>query len=146
MGSSFRFLDEIALADMAFEAVADSPVELFESATQALIESLADPLTIEQSWHHSIDRQAEDISSLLFDWLEEIVYLKDAHGVVFHRAALMLEHQQTQPTWHLYGHLFGAPVDAATQKLRSDVKGVTKHLYDVGEHPEGWRARVVLDV
>ena len=39
-----------------------------------------------------------------------------------------------------------APVDPGTQELRSDVKGVTKHLYEVSEGSGAWRARVVLDV
>jgi SHS2 domain-containing protein len=30
--------------------------------------------------------------------------------------------------------------------LRSDVKAVTKHLYDVHEHKGQWIARVVLDI
>ncbi len=112
----------------------------------ALIESLADPLTIEQSWHHPIDRHADDVSSLLFDWLEEMVYLKDAHGVVFHHASLILDRHPAQAIWHLHGRLVGAPVDPGTQELRSDVKGVTKHLYEVSECSGEWRARVVLDV
>jgi SHS2 domain-containing protein len=146
MGAAFTFLDDIALADMAFEATADSPVELFESATSALIESLANPLSIGQSWHHLIDRQAGDVSSLLFDWLEEMVYLKDAHGVVFHHASFILDRHPAQTIWHLRGQLTGAPVDPGTQELRSDVKGVTKHLYEVSECSGTWRARVVLDV
>ena len=146
MGATFTFLDDIALADLAFEATADSPTELFDGATSALIESLADPLTIGRSWHHPIDRHAADLSSLLFDWLEEMVYLKDAHGVVFHHASITLDRHPTQTTWHLHGQLVGAPVDPGRQTLRSDVKGVTKHLYEVGEYPGGWRARVVLDV
>lgn len=146
MGGMFTFLDDIALADMAFEATADSPLDLFESATSALIESLADPLTIGQSWHYPVDRHADDISSLLFDWLEEMVYLKDAHGVVFHHASLVLDRDPRHTIWRLHGQLVGAPVDAETQKLRADVKGVTKHLYEVAASSGVWRARVVLDV
>ncbi|MET0515326.1 MAG: archease [Nitrospiraceae bacterium] len=146
MGARFTFLDDIALADMAFEATGDSPVELLESATSALIESLANPHTIEQSWHHPIDRHAHEVSSLLFDWLEEMVYLKDAHGVVFHHASLILDRRPPQGIWHLHGELVGAPVHPGTQELRSDVKGVTKHLYEVSECCGAWRARVVLDV
>ena len=128
MPGSFRFLDDIALADMAFDAEGESLPALFEAATQALIESLADPVTIAETWRHSVDMEEADIETLLFEWLGRLVYLKDAQGVVFH------------------AELTGAPVDPATQDLRSDVKGVTKHLYAVTLEGISWKARVVLDV
>ena len=140
------FLDDIALADMAFEAVADSPVELLTAATGALIESLADPATVGRTWEHRVDRRADDLSSLLFEWLEELVYLKDAHGVVFHEAMLALDRQPADCGWRLHGRVYGAPVDPNRQELRSDVKGVTKHLYEVRQEDTRWTMRVVLDV
>jgi SHS2 domain-containing protein len=42
--------------------------------------------------------------------------------------------------------LVGAPVDRRIQELHNDVKGITKHLYEVKQHGEQWTARVVLDV
>ena len=140
------FLDDIALADMAFEAVADSAAELFTAVTGAMIESLADPATVGRTWEHEVDRQADDLSALLFDWLEEMVYLKDAQGVVFREATLVLTRQSAESGWRLHGRLYGELVDPGRQALRSDVKGVTKHLYAVTQEGTRWKARVVLDV
>jgi hypothetical protein len=94
MPGSFRFLDDIALADMAFDAEGESLPALFEAATQALIESLADPVTIAETWRHSVDMEEADIETLLFEWLGRLVYLKDAQGVVFHRATLSLNQNE----------------------------------------------------
>ena len=146
MAYRFYFLDDIALADLAFDTTADSPGELVEGATRALIETMADPLTVGRAWYYEIDHYGDDLSTLLFDWLEEMVYLKDAHGVVFHDVSLHLDQPALDAGWHLHGHLVGAPVDPSRQDLRSDVKGVTKHLYIVTQTNTGWRARVVLDV
>lgn len=146
MPGSFRFLDDIALADMAFDATGESLPALFEAATRALIESLADPATVAETWEHTVDMEEPDIETLLFEWLGRLVYLKDAHGVVFHRATLSLNQDDATTAWRLHAELTGAPVDPATQDLRSDVKGVTKHLYAVTREGTGWRARVVLDV
>ena len=90
MASSFRFLEDIALADIAFEAEGDSPEDLFRGATQALIETMADPLTVSNSWTRHITKTDEELEALLFDWLSEMVYWKDAAGVVFHEAPLTL--------------------------------------------------------
>lgn len=146
MSGRFRFLDDIALADMAFDAEGDSLPALFDAATTALMESLADPGTVAQTWRHSLDLAEPDISTLLFEWLERLVYLKDAEGVVFHQATLSLDQKDGPTGWRLHAELIGAPVDQATQELRSDVKGVTKHLYAVRQEGNIWKARVVLDV
>lgn len=146
MAGSFRFLDDVALADMAFEAEGDSLPELFDAATQALIESLADPATVGRTRRQTIDLEEADLAVLLFEWLGRLVYLKDAQGMVFHRINLALEQRPERSLWHLHAEVIGAPVDPATQDLRSDVKGVTKHLYAVTQVGTTWRARVVLDV
>ena len=144
MAYTFHFLDEIATADLAFEAVGDSLQALFQGATQALIETLADPETVGSTWQQVITRTALDPAELLFDWLSDLVYWKDAAGVVFHDAELTVAHDGQN--WHLSAILHGAPVDHRTQNLRNDVKGITKHLYDVKQEGVQWRARVVVDV
>jgi SHS2 domain-containing protein len=146
MSGRFRFLDDIALADMAFEASGDSLTDLFDAATLALLESLADSTSVAQTWRQVIDLEEPDIPSLLFEWLERLVYLKDAHGVVFHLVSLAVTPSPNQSAWRLHADVIGAPVDPSEQELRSDVKGVTKHLYAVTQDGAGWRARVVLDV
>jgi SHS2 domain-containing protein len=85
-----------------------------------------------------------DPSALLFDWLSEVVYWKDAAGVVFREAPLTLT--QENDAWLLRARLIGAPVDQETQELHADVKGVTKHLYELKQTSDRWQARVVLDV
>ncbi|MBI3604053.1 MAG: archease [Nitrospirae bacterium] len=146
----FTFLEDIVLADAAFEATGDSPSELFESAAQAVIETLVDPRTVASTWHRIIERQDDDLASLLFDWLSDIVYLKDAEGVVFRTAEAVVSQDTASGIWRLRGALAGAPIDAGRHSLRADVKAVTKHLYEVsrGERSgkETWLARVVLDI
>jgi SHS2 domain-containing protein len=144
MSRSFRFLDDVATADLAFEASGDSLEEVFHAATDALMDAMADPRSVGATWSKTIQREDEDPAALLFDWLSDVVYWKDASGVVFSRAELAL--QPRKGGWHLTAILTGEPVNYATQQLRADVKGVTKHLYRVQEEKGHWTACVVLDV
>lgn len=144
MSYSFRFLEDIALADIAFEVKGDSIEELFRGASEALLETLADPRSVAASWTRQILKTDEDVADLLFEWLSEIVYWKDAAGVVFHEAPLTLT--CVKGKWVLHGNLVGAPVDRLSQELHNDVKGITKHLYRVEQEGAIWKARVVLDV
>jgi SHS2 domain-containing protein len=144
MAWTFRFLEDIALADIAFEAEGESVEEVFRGATQALLESMANPATVSGEWERAIERTDVDQSALLFDWLSEVVYWKDAAGVVFQEAPLTLT--QEGDVWLLRARLIGAPVDQQTQELHADVKGVTKHLYGLKQTGGCWKVRVVLDV
>ena len=144
MAWTFRFLEEIALADLAFEAEGESVEEVFRGATQAILESMANPATVSGEWERTIERTDVDPSALLFDWLSEVVYWKDAAGVVFQEAPLTLT--QEGDAWLLRARLIGAPVDQQTQELHADVKGVTKHLYELKQTGNCWTVRVVLDV
>ena len=144
MAWTFRFLEEIALADIAFEAEGESVEEVFRGATQALLESLANSVTVSGGWERAIERTDVDLSALLFDWLSEVVYWKDAAGVVFREAPLSLVREGD--VWLLRARLIGALVDQQTQELHADVKAITKHLYELKQTGGRWKARVVLDV
>jgi SHS2 domain-containing protein len=144
MAWTFRFLEDIALADIAFEAEGESVEEVFRGATQALLESMANPTTVSEGWERTIERNDVDPSVLLFDWLSEVVYWKDAAGVVYRAAPLTLTREGD--VWLLRARLIGAPVDQQTQELHADVKGVTKHLYRLSQDTGRWKALVVLDI
>jgi SHS2 domain-containing protein len=141
---TFRFLENIAMADTAFEAEGESVEEVFRGATQALLESMANPATVSGGWERTIERTDVDPSTLLFDWLSEVVYWKDAAGVVFREAPLTLTREGD--FWLLRARLIGAPVDLQTQELHADVKGVTKHRYELKQTGSCWKVNVVLDV
>jgi len=144
MTYTYRVLEDIAIADVAFEVEGDSVEDLFRGATEALIEAMANPATVEGTWERIIRRMDTDASTLLFDWLSDLVYWKDAAGVVYREVQLRLSRRLDE--WELQARLSGAPVDPSTQELRADVKGVTKHLYGLTEAGGRWRVRVVLDV
>ena len=84
------------------------------------------------------------LDELLVEWLSEIVYWKDAAGVVFRDAPLKLTRENGK--WKVEATLIGAPVDHSVQTLRNDVKGITRHLYKLEQQGPRWKARVVVDV
>lgn len=144
MPASFQFLEDVALADLAFDAEGDSIQELFEAASSAVMEAMADPATVGAIWERRMEHADDDLAALLFEWLSDLVYWKDAAGVVFSRAEVSLIREGD--IWKLVGTLSGEPVNQTTQVLRDDVKGVTKHLYRLHQDHGRWYVRVVLDV
>jgi SHS2 domain-containing protein len=146
MTSSFRFLEDIALADSAFEARGHTPSELFAAAATAVVETMADPRTVAPALTRTVARHDRSLPELLFDWLADIVYLKDAEGLVFHDAACAVSREPAGGDWQLEGTLRGEPVDPSRHDLRADIKAVTKHRYEVRQDDGGWVATVVMDI
>jgi SHS2 domain-containing protein len=108
------------------------------------MEAMANPATVGCTWSQTVDREDADPAALLFDWLSDLPFWKDAAGVVFSNADLTLF--QGNGCWRLKAVLYGEPVNPSKQELRADVKGVTKHLYRLDCDRGRWTVRVVLDV
>ena len=146
MTSTFRFLEDIALADSAFEARGTTPSELFTASARAVIETLADPATVAPAVSKTITRRDRRLPDLLFDWLADLVFLKDAEGMVFHEAACAVAEDRVKGDWCLTGTVTGEPIDPRRHELRADVKAITKHRYDVRQDNGDWVATVVMDI
>ena len=146
VGKTYRFLEEIALADVGFVATGDSVSELFVAAASAVIEAMVNPVSVGTNWTREVRLSQEQVDDLLFDWLNTIVFLKDAEAVVFRDVHALVSYDSDANLWHLSATLIGDHIDANRQELRTDVKAVTKHLYEVKEKEGTWSAHVVVDV
>jgi SHS2 domain-containing protein len=145
MSEQFRFLDDVALADVAFEATGDTPSELFHAAALAIIDTMVNPATVTVHTTRLVEREEGSLEALLFEWLSAIVYWKDVEGMVYHEATVEVR-DLSHAHWRLHGLLQGEPIDTNRHDLRADVKAVTKHLYRVQHDHHRWTARVVLDI
>lgn len=143
MLKSFTFLPDIAIADVAFEAVAPSLNELFETAAQATFEVMVETKTIIPTITKKISLTASTLENLLYDFLSEIIFLKDTGSLVFSETKVSVTEGKT---FSLQATLKGASINADTQKLGNDVKAVTMHMFFIKKEKNGYRARVVLDI
>lgn len=146
MAKRFEFLDDVATADVAFIAYGHSLDAVFLAATEALIETLADPGTVRPTVSEILMIQQDSLEDLLVDWLNALVFLKDARGMVFSRVTLSVKRDPSAPGWRVDGRVQGALVDPQSQVLRGDVKAVTKHWFSLSQVGEEWVARVVMDL
>jgi len=139
----YRFLEEIAIADVAFEAEGQTLNELFEAAAFALTEVMVDLEGLLPIVERRIHLTAEDLETLFFRWLAELIYVKDSECLLFRRFEIRIQ-KEGQP--ELQATLWGDQIDYRKMSLKVDVKAVTYHLFTLEPTPKGWRARVVLDI
>jgi SHS2 domain-containing protein len=138
----YRFLEDVAIADSAFEAEAESVEELFQTCAQATFEVMANTKTIEHKYREDVELVGENLEELLFDWLAELIYLKDSKSMLFNKFEVKI---QKKDGYRLYASIWGEPADQKKHQVRVDVKAVTYHLLEVKKTGDKWTAKVVLD-
>jgi SHS2 domain-containing protein len=138
----FRFLEDVAIADAAFEAYGDTLEELFESCALATFEVMVETKGVEQKRKEVIEIKDLDLENLLFDFLSELIYLKDTQKIFFSKFDLNITKNKG---YLLAGTLWGDNIDYSKQEIRQDVKAVTYHLLEVKKVEDEWKALVILD-
>jgi SHS2 domain-containing protein len=142
---AYRYIDEIAIADVAFQATGETLEELFISAGDATTNVMvADLSAIRNREELTIDLSHTEIDLLLFDFLNELVYLKDARQLLLRAKDMMIERKGSE--YKLTAALYGELLDPERHPLLVDVKAVTLHRFQVIKTGNGWEATVILDI
>lgn len=141
----YRYRGDIAHADVAFDAWAKTLEGLFQDAAQATVQVMAENLDgIRRTQTVEVTLTQENEEMLLFDFLNELIFYKDARRLLLLPAELTILRKESGV--ELRGTLQGEEINPARHELSTDVKAVTMLRYLVEETEEGWRATVVLDV
>lgn len=138
----FKFLEHTA--DIMFEAYGKSLDELFENAAMAVSESMIKTKDVKPKTAKLVKLQNVKIEMLLFDFLSELLYLKDAEQLVF--SAFKVKIEEAKGKFSLQAELKGDKLNMKTQEFRNDVKAITLHLFEVKKEKAGWTARVIVDI
>jgi SHS2 domain-containing protein len=139
----YRFLEDIATGDAAFEAEGRTLEELFVEAAVATFEVMVDTKGVEPRITREVELKNEAVDGLLFDWLSELVYLKDAEAVLFSKFNVNIKKNDA---YELNARVSGENINQQKHILRSDVKAVTYHMFEVKKTEENWTARIILDI
>jgi SHS2 domain-containing protein len=142
----YQYLDDIATADVAFEARGKTMEDMFISAAEASMNVMVDDLSaIEKIERRRICLWAEDVDMLLFDFIQELIYFKDAEQLLLRVSQIFIE--QENGGLRLQADLYGEVLDSVKHELNADVKAVTLHRFAVEQTPgKRWKATVILDI
>ena len=141
----YKFLEDIGTADIAFEATGRDLPELFTAAADATMNVMIDNLdAIESRETQQIELSNDSIEMLLFDFLQEFIYFKDARRLLLRPRKTQIDHKDEE--YFLKATAAGEQLDATRHQQRAVVKAVTFHGFSVMEHGRGWKARVLLDI
>ena len=141
----YEYLEEFGTADIAFDATGRDLPELFMAAADATMNVMIENLDgIEPRETLQIELSNDKLDMLLFDLLQELIFLKDAKRLLL-RVREVLIHKKDE-TFFLKAAAEGEPLDVERHHQRADVKAVTLHDFSVERTEGGWKARVLLDI
>ncbi|HYA55239.1 MAG TPA: archease [Nitrososphaerales archaeon] len=138
----YRFLPDVALADIAFEAESDSVNGLFETCALAITDIMVDPRTLRKTTERSLSLRSENLDRLLYDFMTELIVMKDVDSLLFGEFRVQVSQKGTS----LEAVAKGEEIDRGRHLLRNDVKAVTMHLFGVKHVGRTWSTTVVLDI
>ena len=141
----YHYREDLATADVAFEAWGATVEEMFTAAAHATMNVMVRELsTIAPRARKSLRVEEEALDLLLFQLLQELIFYKDAE-----RLLLLVESVRIQKSgerYDLVAEAAGEELNAERHELIVDVKAVTLHRFKVEQGPRGWEALVILDI
>ena len=173
---AYRYRDDIATADVAFEAWGETLEAMFIAAAEATMNVMvADLDTISPVLHRRLEVSADAIDMLLFALLQELIFYKDAEQLLlrvnnvqigcpdpgetstipekgWEATATLNPQPATLPIsnhdriLHLTADACGEMLNPDKHDLIVDIKAVTLHRFKVEQTARGWEALVILDI
>ena len=149
----YRELEDVSLADAAFEVMGKDLNEIFRDAALATFSEMFDIYSVKGTEIREVKLEADKPDDLLFKWLEQLIYLKDAEYLWFGRFDVSISKKGN--AYILDGTAYGEKITQDPKKMRTDVKAITRHKLKVEEFTfddvekkvrQGWRAVFVLDI
>ena len=122
----YEFFDHTA--DVLFEVEGKNLDELFEGAGLATEETQVDLNDIKQKVKKEISLEKDSVEMLLFDFLQELIFLKDAELLLFSKIKVSVSEGKI---FKIKAQLWGEKINPKKQELKVDVKAVTLHKFEV---------------
>ena len=140
---AYAFVDDVT-SDLSFVARGESLEGVFAACADALLAATVEaPRDVANRESCDVELSEPDVELLLLSFLNELVFLRDARGLLLRAGEL---HFQGGDEVRLSGELVGERIDPARHRLLAEVKAATAHGLRLEPQDGGFVARVTLDV
>jgi SHS2 domain-containing protein len=135
----FRTIEHTA--DIGIEVEADNLADLFAGAAEGMYSIIIAPGVVSPAVSRSITLEANDLEELMFEWLNELLYLLDAKELL-----LSIFEIARIERFHLEATVSGEKIDQGRHRLLGEIKAATYHQMTVERRDDSWFARIIFDV
>ncbi len=132
-------------ADAGFRAFGNDLEEAFGNAALALTELMTNTDKIEPKNEITISLEAENLEALLYDWLDNFLYLFDAKGFVGSRF-FVDSISKKEEEYRIEARIQGEEYDPEKHGQRTEVKAMTYHMMEIDQTGDEVILQVVVDI
>jgi len=141
--NGFEFVDGVT-SDLCFVARAETLEGLFAAAADALVSlTVRDPGSVRELEERPLALEEPDLELLMLGFLNELVFLRDAHELVLRPKRLRIHRGGSA---RLEARLVGERFFPERHQIAAEVKAATAHGLRVAGEAGKWEATVTLDV
>ena len=126
-------------ADMGLVAYGKSLAEAFANAAYGLFSLIVEPNKVKGKESRKVTVQAQDAESLLFNWINELIYIFEVERLLFKSFDITEFTGQS-----LEATCWGEKYDPSRHQLKTGVKSATYHMLKVDGEKN--RVQVIFDV
>jgi SHS2 domain-containing protein len=126
-------------ADIGLKACGKTLAEAFANAAYGMFSIIADLEGVKEAESRRVEINEADAASLLFEWLNSLLYSFDVEGLIFKRFDMMEFGEG-----HLAAECYGEKYDPARHQLKLGVKSATYHMLEVDRAKK--QVQVIFDV
>jgi len=128
-------------ADLGIRVFAPTLPELFRQAALGMYALMVDLETVRPSDHVDITLTGDELDLLLVDFLNELLYHTDAHGMLF------CDCDVTLASAGLQARCRGERYDPERHTIEEGIKAATYHMLAITERAAGgYEATIIFDV
>jgi len=126
-------------ADVGLAAYGKNLAEAFANAAYGMFSIIAELDNVKEVESRRLEIKEDDMESLLFEWLNSLLYYFDVEMLLFKRFDIMEFGED-----RLVAQCFGEKYDPSRHQLKTGVKSATYHLLEVDKVKN--RVQVIFDV
>ncbi len=115
-------------ADIGFRAYGENLNEAFENAGLAIFNIISDTSGIDSEREISFEITSEDNVSLLYDYLEELLFYHEVEFMLFSQFDVEIDED-----FHLTATIKGEPIDWNKHERKTEIKAITFHEMQVNQ-------------
>ena len=137
----YRYNEKGPTADLTVDTWGDTLEEAFKQAAFATFDAMTPLSNIQRTESKEFEVEGDDVSALLFNFLDELLYIFEVDFLVFSDYQLEISEDHKSFKAVCYGEKFRA----GHHEQRIAIKAVTFHMMNIEEKNGRWELRVVLD-
>jgi SHS2 domain-containing protein len=141
MTPGYSYAEDGPTADLTVDTWGETLEDVFRQSAIALFNAITPIEGISQEETREFEVEGHDLGALLFNFLDELLYLQEVDLIVFSGFDLEIDRER----FTLKAVCHGEPFDLSRHTQGIAIKAVTFHLMNIQQSDDGWILRVVLD-